>query len=128
MASDWSRPAWPKVREATRFLRRLQSRAEFCARLLNLATVNQQYLHRTTSGPGQNSKDYLALNPRPAKLQTRSKPSSDNLKNQSDAAACHLMRRSGNQDVHAAEDHRPGITMLRRPIQRPPGHTGNTPG
>ena len=43
----------------------LQSRADFAPALLNLATVNQQYLHDNKAAL-ENYRAYLALTPRPA--------------------------------------------------------------
>ena len=47
------------------FTAALQSRADFAPALLNLATVNQQYLHDNKAALG-NYRSYLALTPRPA--------------------------------------------------------------
>src|ERR1035438_3851237 len=55
-----------KPREAAQFFAAaLQSRADFAPALLNLATVNQQYL-RDNKAALENYRAYLALAPRPA--------------------------------------------------------------
>lgn len=55
-----------KPRDAAQFfIAALQSRANFAPALLNLATVNQQYLHDNKAAL-DNYRSYLALTPRPA--------------------------------------------------------------
>jgi tetratricopeptide (TPR) repeat protein len=55
-----------KSRDAAQFFgAALQSRADFAPALLNLATVNQQYLHDNKAAL-ENYRSYLALSPRPA--------------------------------------------------------------
>ena len=58
-----------KPRDAAQFFyAALQSRADFAPALLNLATVNQQYLHDNKAAL-ENYHAYLALTPRPANYE-----------------------------------------------------------
>ena len=55
-----------KPRDAAQFFTAaVQARADYAAAILNLATVNQQYLHDNKAAL-ENFKKYLALTPRPA--------------------------------------------------------------
>ncbi|HEX4350006.1 MAG TPA: tetratricopeptide repeat protein [Verrucomicrobiae bacterium] len=112
-----------KLRDASGFFAAaVQSRADFAPALLNLATVNEQYLHDHRAALA-NYQAYLALNPRPANYNDVKAIIASLM--QSDAAATIVAPAVIRTSAPPSET-KPKITIVTAPHPAPPVHTETT--
>jgi len=108
-----------KLRDAAEFFAAaVQSRADFAPALLNLATVNEQYLHDHRAALA-NYQAYLALNPRPANYNDVKAIVASLM--QSDAATTIVAPAVIRTSAPPSET-KPKITLVTAPHPAPPVH------